>query len=291
MSERLQRGLFLAPLAVLMGGLLGYPLVSDLWLSLRDVKLSNFRMSPPWVGLSNYERVLADAGFWRSIRFSLEFATVTTFVEVGAGLAIALFFWSQFRSSRALVSLMLLPMMTAPSLLAIMFRLMLNDFVGIVPVTLQMFGLPQVSLLGPDWVWSTLVAIDAIQWTPFVFLLIYTGLQGLPEEIIEAASVDGASTGQAILRIVVPQLWPTLAATAFLRFIDTFRIFDSIYVLTGGGPGDLTTSASIYIYKQAFGSADLGVGIAAAVILLILIILPVGLGTGRLFRAGRGERW
>ncbi|WP_324716852.1 sugar ABC transporter permease [Carboxydochorda subterranea] len=254
------------------------------------MKLSNFRMGPPWVGLANYERVLADAAFWRSIGFSLEFATVTTLVEVGIGLAIALFFWSQFRSSRAIVSLMLLPMMTAPSLLAIMFRLMLNDFVGIVPVTLQMFGLPQVSMLGPDWVWRTLVAIDAVQWTPFVFLLIYTGLQGLPEEIIEAASVDGASTGQTILRVIVPQLSPTLAATAFLRFIDTFRIFDSIYVLTGGGPGDLTTSASIYIYKQAFGNGDLGVGIAAAVILLTIIMAPVGLGTGRLFRAGGGER-
>lgn len=288
MSERVQRGLLLAPLLVLMGGLLGYPLISDLWLSLRDVRLSNFRMSPPWIGLANYERVLSDSGFWRSIGFSLEFATVTTIVELSLGLAIALFFWSQFRSCRLLVSLMLLPMMVAPSLLAIMFRLMLNDFVGIVPMTLQMLGLPEVSLLGPDWVWATLVAIDAIQWTPFVFLLIYTGLQGLPDEIIEAASVDGASTGQTILRVVVPQLWPTLAATGFLRFIDTFRIFDSIYVLTGGGPGDLTTSASIYIYKQAFGNGDLGVGIAAAVILLVLILVPVSVGTTRLFRAAGG---
>lgn len=290
MPERFQRGLLLSPLVVVMGGLLGYPLISDLWQSLRDVKLSNFRMDPPWVGFSNYERVLLDSGFWRSIGFSLEFATVTTLVEAGMGLAIALFFWSQFRPSRALVSLMLLPMMTAPSLLAIMFRLMLNDFVGVVPAALQVLGLPQVTLLGPDWVWTTLVAIDAIQWTPFVFLLVHTGLQGIPAEIIEAASVDGASTGQTILRIVVPQLWPTVAATAFLRFIDTFRVFDSIYVLTGGGPGDLTTSASIYIYKQAFGNGELGVGIAAAVLLLTLTLLPVGLGTGRLFRIGGGGR-
>lgn len=288
MARRWQAWLFLGPLLVVMGGLLGYPLLSDIYLSLSSVTLSTLRQPLNFVGLANYLAVLGDHRFWEALGFSLKFAVIATSLELVLGLAISLFFWHQFRSANRLVSLMLLALMTAPALLATMVRLMLNDFVGVVPAYMQLLGMTPVPFLGPQYVVPTLIAIDALQWVPFCFLLLYTGLQGIPSDLLEAAAVDSASTWQTVIYVILPQLLPSIVATGFLRFIDTFRIFDIIYVLTGGGPGTQTTSISIYIYKHAFVSGNLGLAIAAAMILLGISLVPVAAVLRRAFVTREG---
>jgi multiple sugar transport system permease protein len=139
----------------------------------------------------------------------------------------------------------------------------------VVPLYLEMLGLTP-NLLGPDWVLTTVIVIDVLQWTPFALLLLLTARQTIPGELYDAARADGASAWQTLRRVTLPLLVPAIAIAGFIRFIDSFRVFDHIYVLTGGGPGDQTTSISIYIYKSFFQKQQLGVAVAASMVLLAL---------------------
>jgi multiple sugar transport system permease protein len=127
----------------------------------------------------------------------------------------------------------------------------------------------------PPYVVGTLIVIEVFQWTPFAFLIFFTALSTIPSELIEAAQIDGASSWQVFWAITFPLLIPAIAITGFIRFVDSFRVFDHIYVLTGGGPGTLTTSISIYIYRKFFQQAELGMAIAASMLLLILSLIPL----------------
>jgi multiple sugar transport system permease protein len=206
--------------------------------------------------------------------------------EVLLGLALALALEPLIARHRWLMAFLLLPMMVSPALLGVMWRLLLNEFVGIVPNQLAEFGLFP-SMLGPDLVVLTLVLIEVLQWTPFAFLVIFTGLQAIPAELLEAARIDGANAAQRLSRVVLPLLAPAIAIAAGIRFIDGFRVFDHVYVLTGGGPGTLTTSASIHIYKSFFQAEDLGVAVAKAMLLFAASLLLVVLATRLTLRGGR----
>lgn len=266
--------LLILPLVLFLLATLGFPLLANFYYSVTNLTFENLR-NPTLTGLQNYREVLSDSTFWHSLGFSFRFALVATIVEVALGLAFALAFQPILDRYKPLLALVLLPMMISPALMAIMYRLILNDFVGVVPRYMQLLGLPSVDLFGPQWVMTTLVVIEVLQWTPFAFLVLYTALLAVPHDIVEAAVVDGASGSQVLSRVVLPVLTPALAITAFIRFIDSFRVFDHIYVLTGGGPGIQTTSISIYIYKRFFQENALGSAVATSILLLILTLVPL----------------
>jgi len=204
---------------------------------------------------------------------------------LGVALAIAISRLSRGRGP--VVSLLVLPMMVAPALLGIMFRLLLNDFVGPITQLLQLAG-HYISPLSPQYVVPTLFLIDVVMWTPFVLLITYAGVEAVPQDMLEAAAVDGANTWQAIRHITLPTIRPVVAVAALLRAIDAFKTFDTIQVLTGGGPGTLTTTVSVYIYRVAFGLKDLGQASAAAVLLLLILAIPLGVIVKRLVELNRG---
>jgi multiple sugar transport system permease protein len=216
--------------------------------------------------------------------FSSRFALLSTACQLLLGLALALALNPILARHRALMALILLPLMIAPALMGIMYRLMLNEFVGVVPLYLEMLGLTP-NLLGPGWVLTTVIVIDVLQWTPFALLLLLTARQTIPGELYDAARADGASPWQTLRRVTLPLLVPAIAIAGFIRFIDSFRVFDHIYVLTGGGPGDQTTSISIYIYKSFFQKQQLGTAVAASMLLLALSLLVL-LGVMRLVLRG-----
>lgn len=165
---------------------------------------------------------------------------------------------------------------------------MLNENIGTVPYFLSFLGF-QINLFDPDVVFPLLIVLDVIQWTPFAFLILYAGLQNVPGDLYEAAAVDGASYWRTVRSIVIPLLAPIFFIAAFLRGIDAFRTFDVIYVLTGGGPGNATTTASIYIYKLGFEQGNIGLSAAASFIVVILL-LPVMPFVIRRIMAGSGVR-
>ena len=121
---------------------------------------------------------------------------------------------------------------------------------------------------------GTLVLIDTLQWTPFVIIIMFASFVSIPKSLIDAARIDGAGSKSLLFRIILPLVIPSLITASFLRFIESFRVFDTIYVLTGGGPGNLTTSVSIYIYKMGFDMGIQGVASAASLILFLIMLVP-----------------
>lgn len=225
-----------------------------------------------WIGLENYLSVLKDDAFWEAMGFTSKFTLVTTVIELVLGLLLALLFDRVFPGKRILLSFILIPIMVAPSLMGIMLRLMLNENIGVATYFLQSVGIT-VNLFDPKSVVQLLVALDVVQWVPFTFLIIYAGLQSVDTSLYEAASVDGAGYWRTVWRIILPVISPILLVAAFLRGIDAFRTFDVIYVLTNGGPGSSTTTASIFIYKTAFKDGNIGEAAAASILIAVMLLI------------------
>ncbi len=229
--------------------------------------------SAPLVGLANFRELFAEPTFAQAARFTVLFALTVTVIETALGFGLALLVNRTFPGKKVFFTMLLVPIMIAPALLGIMFRLLLNGDIGLVPALLHRVGL-DVSLFAPETVVPLLIVLDVLQWTPFTFLVIYAGLQSFPTDVLEAAQIDGAGRLRTVVSVVLPILTPVLFAAVFLRLIDAIRTFDVIYVLTAGGPGTTTTTLSIYIYKVAFESGQFGLAAAASTVVLIAL-LPV----------------
>jgi len=269
--DRVSAFVLAAPLLIFLSTLVVWPIYLGIKTSLSRDLLSEFEITP--AGLDNFKSIIAAPDFWSALRFTILFAIVVTVVEGLLGFTLALVFDRKFPGKRTLFSMVLIPIMIAPSLMAVMYRLILNENIGVIPGFLQRFGL-DISIFDQRYVFFTLVALDAIQYTSFAFLLVYAALQNIPQEIYESAAIDGARYRQVIWRITLPILKPALAIIAMLRLIDSFRTFDTIYILTGGGPGISTQTIGIYIYKTAFITGDFGLASAASV-MLVLLLAPV----------------
>jgi multiple sugar transport system permease protein len=200
--------------------------------------------------------------------FSLRFAVLVTVAELLLALALAIFLAPLLARIPWLMAPLLLPMMVAPALVGLMYRLVLHEFVGAVPYYFVLLTGDSPSFLGPDNAFWTLVVIETLQWTPFALLILYTAYQSIPREVREAAALDGPGALQMLRFIELPLMRPTLLAVAFIRFIDSFRVFDNVYTLTGSGAGGDTMTVSIYIYTAFFQRNDIGVAVAASIVLL-----------------------
>jgi multiple sugar transport system permease protein len=274
-----------APLLILLAGLLVWPVYLGIQTSMTHDVLSEFETYP--VGLENFRSILTEPNFWSSIRFTLIFALTATIIELILGFSLALLFDRVFPGKRVLFSLMLVPIMIAPSLMAVMFRLILNENIGVIPGVLEKIGL-SYSIFDQNNVFTSLIALDVVEFTAFTFLLSYSALQNMPQEIYEAASIDGASSRQTLWRVTLPMLKPALAIVFLLRILDSIRTFDSIYILTGGGPGTTTQTVGIYIYKTAFIYGDFGLAASAAIV-LVLLLAPFMPSIIKQFNLGAGD--
>lgn len=278
MGNKGARWILSAPLLLFLAILVIYPIITGVQTALLDRTLLN--PEPSFVGTDNFARVLGDNGFWNALRFTAIYTLVVTSIELVLGFLLALVFDRKFPGKKWLLSVIILPVMIAPALMGIMFRLILNQDIGLVPAIFQTFG-QSVSLFSSDSIIPVLIVLDVLQWIPFTFLLFYSALQSVPDELYEAASLDRASYPRVITSIIIPLLMPTIFIAGFLRAIDAFRTFDTIYVLTGGGPGNSTTTLSIYIYKILSGG-DFGTASAAAAIVAIVMLPFVPLVVRRL---------
>ena len=260
----------IAPVSVFLLAMLALPLAIDLVYAVSRVTFETVRHPVP-LGLGNFVRVLQEARFWRALWFSVRFAAGVTVCQVVAGTALALFLGPLLVRRPWLLAPLMLPMMVAPALVGLMYRLILHEFVGVVPYYLQMLTGDSPAFLDPDHAFSTLTAVEALQWTPFALLIVHTANQAIPAELREAAAIDGTGPLAMLLRIELPLLAPSIAVVAGIRFIDSFRVFDNVYVLTGSGAGGSNTTISIYIYEAFFRADDIGPAVASAVLLLALV--------------------
>ncbi|MCB1495826.1 MAG: sugar ABC transporter permease [Bauldia sp.] len=266
-TERANARVFLIGLCVFLALMLGFPTLANLWYSFSNVSIYDLA-GTAFVGFANYVQAVGNPNMWAALGFSLKFAVICTVLEVGLGLAMVFILHPILTKRPWLTGILMLPMMVSPALMGVMYRLILNEFTGIVPAYLSMMGLP-INLLGRNWIYETVIAIEVLQWTPFAFLIMLTARQSVAGELEEAAAVDGATGAKFGRLIALPVILPSIIIVAFIRFIDSFRVFDHIFVLTGGGPGNETTSISIYIYKLFFTQSKIGEAVAVSVMLLI----------------------
>lgn len=257
-----------SPLLIFFGLMLAYPLFVGL-----QTSISRYRLSEPVnfiTGAENFINVATNSDFWNSIGFTLQFALIATSIQLVFGILLALLFDRKIPGKAGLFSAILIPIMIAPSLMAVMYRLLLNQNIGVVPAFLTVFGI-EVSLFDPATMFALLILLDCIQFIPFTFLLFYASLQNIPDDLYEASSIDGARYARTIWLIVLPILRPAIVVIVLLRVLESIRNFDVIYILTGGGPGTLTQTVGIFIYKTAFQRGDFGAAAAASVILVLLL--------------------
>ena len=270
-KQRRTAGWILAtPLLIILAGLLIWPVYLGIKTSLTHDVLSEF--STYGVGLGNFKNLIRQPNFWLSLRFTFIYALVATTLELILGFALALLFDRVFPGKRVLFSLMLVPIMIAPSLMAVMFRLILNENIGIIPGFLQKIGL-HFAIFDQHNIFTSLIILDILEFTAFTFLLSYSALQNMQEEVYEAAAIDGANKKQVLLQVTLPILRPAIAIIFLLRILDSIRTFDSVFILTGGGPGTTTQTVGIYIFKTAFIYGDFGLAASAAIV-LVLILAP-----------------
>ncbi len=257
--------LLAAPLVLYLLLLLGFPTLLNIFYSLSDVTFETLR-TPRLSGFGNFVTVLSDPAFWRAVWFSLRFGVLTATVEVALGLFLAVFLSPLLRARPWLLALLTLPIMIAPAMMGLMYRLVLHEFVGPLPYYLiEWFG-HSPAFLSPGLVFWTVCVIEILQWTPFALLLFHLAYSSIPADVREAARMDGARAWRTFRRVELPMLMPTLALAAAIRLIDGIRVFDNIYVLVGAGPGGSTTSLPIYIYTAFFRGGSLGPALAASVL-------------------------
>ena len=263
--------MLLSMLCIFLAIMLGFPALVNIFYSVSDVTFTDIR-SPQIIGFENFHTQLLSTDMWEAMGFSLKFGVIASFLEVVIALILVFILHPILAKHPFLTAFLMLPMMISPALLGVMFRLVLNEFIGIIPQYLEFFGI-YVNFLGPEFIYPTVVTIEVLQWTPFAFLILLAARQSISPDQEEAALMDAATLFQMIRFIFLPTMFPSIVIVAFIRFIDSFRVFDHIYVLTGGGPGNKTTSISIYIYKLFFTYNKIGEAVAVSLILLAMSLV------------------
>lgn len=266
MSPSTENRILAAPLVLFLLAILGFPLVLSLVYGFSSTTFETL-YAPEYSGLENFRTVLADGDFWRSAWFSLRFGLSTALAECLLGLFLAVYLAPLIRDNGWMVAVLIAPMIIAPAMMGLMYRLVLHEFAGPLPYYLyELFGL-RVSFFSVQSVFWTVFFIETFQWTPFAFLLFLTAHQAIPKEVSDAAAIDGARGWNMFRMIELPLMLPTIWVALFIRFIDGFRVFDNIFVLLGAGPGGVTRSMSIYIYEGFFRSGEIGRALAASILL------------------------
>nr|BAL53478.1 binding-protein-dependent transport systems inner membrane component [uncultured Chloroflexota bacterium] len=263
-----------APLFLALVLILGYPLSFSLWISLHDYQLTTIDRVT-WVGGKNYQSLLQNASFWTAMQNTIVFVIVAVSLELLIGLGLAVLLHRRTTPGRHFFrSILLTPMFITPIAVGLMFRFLLNSQLGVIPNILRAFTL-RVDWFGPDMALFTLALIDVWQWTPFMLLLLLAGLESLPEEPFEAARVDGASALQSFWYLTLPMLRPTILAAVVIRMLDAFKVYEYVYAITRGGPGESTETIQYHIYRVGFLYFRLGEASAMSYILIVLIFILV----------------
>lgn len=258
---------FLGPVNTYLTFWTVFPLLYMLGLSLTNWKIPN---PARFIGLENYTDALTDSLFQYSVLATITYALTVSGIEIVMAFGVALLLNRRHLLVSVVRPILIVPMVLTPVVTAMMWRYLYNPTFGPLNYVLGLIGLgPYEWYSTPETVWPALILIDVWQWMPFPALLILSGLYGLPEDLFEAARVDGASAWQRFVHITVPLLRPLLTVAFLLRFLDALKTFDSIFILTRGGPGTMTELLSFHIYRLGLGEFfKVGYGASLSVIVL-----------------------
>ncbi|CAN7723529.1 carbohydrate ABC transporter permease [Neorhizobium tomejilense] len=268
----------LAPAIIVLALLSIWPVFNLAYLSLADVKWVSGVAVVDFVGLQNFHELFTgEAVYWAGVRNTIVFAICAVSLQMVFGFTMALAVRRASKIGRSmLTAIFLLPIVIPPIVIGAMWRLLLGRDFGIVNSLLSFLSLPQVDWLGdPRFALMSVIIVDVWHWTPFVFLLTLAGLESLDQEVFDAAKLDVKSNWQELRYVTIPLMMPTILITLAFRMILSFKVFDEVFLLTGGGPGTATEVINFSINRVFFAQDRVGMGSAMSLVTIFGIALLI----------------
>jgi multiple sugar transport system permease protein len=266
--------LFVLPALLVVGAVIIFPWTFTVWMSAFDWKIGSVAH---FVGFDNYTQLATNKRFLESILHTFYFTLLAVVFPLILGTIAALIFHREFPLRGMLRSIFTMPMMATPVAVALVWTMMFHPQQGVLNYLLSLVGLPpSLWVYSPTWVIPSLVLVEIWHWTPLIMLIVLGGLAALPTEPYESARLDGASEWQLFRYITLPLLAPFLIVAAVIRTIDALKAFDTIYVISQGGPGTASETINLYLYLQAFAFYNVG-NASAVVVVFFVIILALAL--------------
>ncbi|NRP22183.1 Trehalose transport system permease protein SugA [Ensifer adhaerens] len=248
-----------------------FPLVYSLTTSFMSMRLVP-PMPARFVGFSNYADLLQNPRFWHVAGTTTLIAFISVGLQYVIGLSVALALNSRVPGEGLFRVSFLLPMLVAPVAVALIARQVLNPTMGPLNELMSALGFPNLPFLTQtSWALGSIIAVEVWQWTPFVILMLLAGLQTLPDDVYEAAALENATPWQQFRDITFPMLLPISVAVVFIRLIESYKIIDTVFVMTGGGPGISTETLTLFAYQEGFKKFNLGYTSALSFLFLIVI--------------------
>ena len=264
----------LTPTLIVLLVMTAYPLIFTFVYSFTDYNYLKGTENASFVLFDNYVSLFKNGYFQQAVWNTIKFTIMAVVLEMALGLLIAVFVNSLKRGQKIMRTLLLLPYLLPAVTVALSWRMMLSANYGIINQFLKGLGLPVFNwFMDTKTAFGTILLIDVWQNVPFVFLLLYASLQSVSENQYEAARIDGAGFFQQFWYITLPNIKNSLALCALLRTIDTFRLFEKVNVLTGGGPAGTTTTITQFLYTYGIKSLDFGFGSAGAIVMTLLVLI------------------
>lgn len=261
---------FAYPALVITAAVIVFPWLFTIYMSLHDWKIGQDR---EFVGLANFARLAKDARFIESIGHTLYFTALAVVLPLVFGTVAALIFNERFPLRGLFRAIFILPMMATPVAVALVWTMMFHPQLGVLNYLLSTVGLPpQLWVYSPETVIPSLVMVEVWHWTPLVMLIVLGGLAAAPTEPYDSAKIDGANGWQIFRHITLPLIMPFLLVAAVIRTIDALKAFDTIFVITGGGPGTASETINIFLYLQAFSFYNIGYASAMTIVFFVIIV-------------------
>ncbi len=262
--------LFALPAVLVIAAVIVFPWLFTVYMALMDWNLTG---SSTFVGTDNFRTLFKDSRFLDSILTTLIFSLLAVIVPIVLGTAAALAFHENFRGRGILRAIFIMPMMATPVAISLVWTMMFHPQLGVLNYLLTSIGLPPSTwVYSPKTVIPTLVMVEVWHWTPLVMLIVLGGLSNLPRDPYDAAAIDGAGYWKQVRYLTLPLVWPFITIALIIRTIDALKTFDTIFVITGGGPGTASETMNMFLYAQAFSFLKLGYASAVVIIFFVIVI-------------------
>lgn len=250
------------------------PFFYGVYISFLNINLASF-LPPSFVGFDNYRTVLAASETWSTLRITLMITFIGLLTQIPIGILLALVLHENLRGTKIFRSILITPMLLTPVAVGLTYRFMFDTDLGVINWALGSIGIEKVNWLGSQTsALFAIIIVDSWQSIPFVMLLVLAALTAISPSLYEAARVDGASVSQIFRRITLPLITPTLLVITMIKIMDFLKLFDTLFILTRGGPGNATTTLGLWTYKTGFVFLEFSRAAALGVIITI-ITLPV----------------
>jgi len=264
---------FLLPALLIITAVSIFPFLFSVYLSFQQYNPVRITQPSKFVGLGNFVTILKDPIVWNSLRTTLSFVVFAVSIEFIFGFAIALLFNKEIPGKNIIRGILLIPMVLTPVIVGLIWKYLLNDTFGVINIFSKRLEINFAWYNSVGTALITMVLIDVWQWTPFIFLILLSGLVSLPMDVYESAKIDGASSWGLFYYLTLPLMKRVILIAIILRSVDAIRIFDKIWVLTRGGPSRATEVLSILIFKEGFLYFNLGYAAALSFFFLAIVVV------------------